>query len=114
MAYPSAATGRQFSFRWLTCRLQWSVIPDADEAIGRGYPILCCNRAGQLTQRFGLVAGAPALRAERVLSGSLSVVPRIAAWRGNAPGCPPVQVSARGVVAAVGPHAWSLGPVAAK
>jgi outer membrane protein assembly factor BamB len=112
MAYPAAVTGSHFAFRWLTGRLQWTVTPDAAESIGRGFPVVCFDGAGRPKQRFDLAAGAPAFRAERGAAGGLAVVPLVAAWRGRAAGCPPVQVSARGVVVAVGPHAWSLAPAA--
>lgn len=114
LAYPAALTARRFAFRWLTGRLQWSVVPDAGEAIGRGFPVVCCDTAGRVLQRFGLAAGAPALRPDPDPSGGLPVVPRAAVWRGTAAGCPPVQVTARGVVVLVGHRAWCLAPAAAK
>jgi hypothetical protein len=100
LAFPASPSARHFAFRWLTGRVEWSVVPDAAEAIGRGFPLVCLDLAGRIQQRFDLAGGAPSLRTS--LSAGPSVVPRIAAWRGVASETTPVQMAARGVVVAVG------------
>jgi cytochrome c-type biogenesis protein CcmH/NrfG len=106
LAYPVAPSARHFAFRWLTGRVEWSVVPDAAEAVGRGYPLVCLDMAGRVQQRFDFASGAPSLRTS--LSDGVSVVPRAACWRGAASRATPVQVSSRGIVVAVGSRAWCL------
>jgi hypothetical protein len=114
LVHPVTTTARHFGFRWLSGRLQWSLVPDVGEAFGRGLPLVCCDTSGRVVQRLDLPAGGPALRTDCSLSAVLSVAPRASVWRGPAEGCPPVQVSTRGVLVVVGPRARGLTPATAK
>jgi hypothetical protein len=106
VAFPASPTARHFAFRSLAGQVEWSVVPDAGEAIGRGFPVICLDMAGRVQQRFDLAAGAPSLRTS--LSGGASIVPRVAVWRGLAADIAPVQLSRRGVLVVIGSHAWCL------
>jgi outer membrane protein assembly factor BamB/tetratricopeptide (TPR) repeat protein len=112
LAFPESPTARHFAFRSLAGQVEWSVVPDAGEAVGRGFPLVCLNMAGRVQQRFDLAAGTPSLRTS--VSGGASIVPRAAVWRGVAPDLAPVQLSRRGVMVVIGPHAWCLTPSTTK
>jgi outer membrane protein assembly factor BamB len=114
IVYPSAITARQFSFRWLNSQLQWNVVPDAGEAIGNGYPVVCCDLGGRILQRFDLVSRGTFLRRDNSTSLGFDIAPSAGMWRGIDPSCQPVQASSRGIVVVVGPRAWGLVPATAK
>jgi hypothetical protein len=110
LTYPAETGSTRIQFRFLWGSVQWERSASRDDS--PGFPLLCCDpKTGQVIQRMNLSANLPHMEIHLRRAMRFTMQPRLESEPvETGVEKPVVQVSARGVVVAVGDRVYGLKP----